>query len=87
MCVLSIRDARRWLFADRAAVRYGRVSDAAVDEYVASGLWRGKAGAYNLQERLEAGWPVRCEGDPATVMGLPMRRLEPWLARLRRVAT
>jgi len=69
----------RWMFVDRATVVYGHVTDAQIDEYVDSEGWRGKAGAYNLSERIEAGWPIRCEGDHATVMGLPMRRLMPWL--------
>lgn len=43
-------------------------------------MWAGKAGAYNLAERVEAGWPIEVEGDPGTVMGLPMRRLEARLA-------
>ena len=51
------------------------LDDAAMQHYLDEGAWRGKAGAYNLQERIDAGWPIRCEGDPSTVMGLPMRRL------------
>jgi len=86
VCVLSLSDRRRWILADRAFVHYGPVSDAAIDSYLESGQWRGKAGAYNLRERVEAGWPVWCDGDPATVMGLPLKRLEPWLARLRKAA-
>lgn len=70
---------RRWLFADRAVVRVGPISDEQIEAYVASGNWRGKAGAYNLSERIEAGWPIECLGDPTTVMGLPMRRLPEWL--------
>lgn len=66
---------RRMMFADRTRVRVGRISDAQIAEYVASGLWRGKAGAYNLAERMEAGWPITVEGDPGTVMGLPVRVL------------
>ena len=83
VCLISLADGRRWLLVDRATVRYGHVSDKEIDRYVRSGEWRGKAGAYNLQDRLSAGWPLECEGDPATVMGLPMRRLGPWLARVR----
>ena len=83
VCLISLADSRRWLLVDRATVRYGHVSDREIDRYVRSGEWRGKAGAYNLQDRLSAGWPLECEGDPATVMGLPMRRLGPWLARVR----
>jgi predicted house-cleaning NTP pyrophosphatase (Maf/HAM1 superfamily) len=50
-----------------------------IDEYVSSGAWKGKAGAYNLSERIAAGWPLRCEGDETTVMGLPMLKLLPLL--------
>lgn len=72
----------RILFTDRATVRVGLIARRAIDEYVASGEWRGKAGAYNLAERLDAGWPITYEGDPGAIMGLPMRRLAPLLDRL-----
>lgn len=70
----------RLLFVDVAPVRVGAVPDQAIERYLQSGDWRGKAGGYNLSERIEAGWPIECLGDPATVMGLPMRRLTPLLA-------
>jgi septum formation protein len=83
LCLISLVDRRRWLLVDRAIVRFGLVGDEEIEAYVGSGEWRGKAGAYNLQDRVRAGWPVECRGDPATVMGLPMCRLRPWLTRLR----
>ncbi|MHC5112850.1 MAG: Maf family protein [Planctomycetota bacterium] len=83
VCLISLSDGRRWLGIDRADVHFGHVPDEELDAYVASGAWRGKAGAYNLEERLDAGWPIECIGDPATVMGLPMRCLEPWFASVR----
>ncbi len=83
VCAIAIDDQTRRLFFDTAVVTYGQVSDDEIDRYLASQNWRGKAGAYNLQERVDAGWPIECQGDPATVMGLPMRRMEPFLARLR----
>lgn len=83
VCLLSLADGSRWLFVDAATVHFGAVSDAEIDRYIASGAWRGKAGAYNLQDRIDDGWPIECEGDPATVMGLPMRRLTPWIERVR----
>jgi septum formation protein len=74
---------RRRIFADASTVHVGPLTPEAVDAYVDSGDWRGKAGAYNLSERIEAGWPITFEGDPATVMGLPMQRLIPMLDTLR----
>jgi len=73
---------RRLMFTDRARVSVGSISQSQRRDYLQSGLWRGKAGAYNLVERLDAGWPIHYEGDPATIMGLPMRRLTPILYRL-----
>lgn len=80
VCVLA-PGRPRIIFADTARVRVGELPGALIDEYIASGGWRGKAGAYNLSERLAAGWPIEFEGDPGTIMGLPMRRLEPILRR------
>jgi septum formation protein len=71
--------AARLLFVDRAVVTVGDITDEKIDLYVASGEWRGKAGAYNLADRAAAGWPIECTGDPTTVMGLPMQRLARWL--------
>jgi septum formation protein len=72
---------RRELFADRAVVRVGHIADAEIEAYVQSGAWRGKAGAYNLSERLQAGWPIEFEGDSGTIMGLPVAKV---VERLRR---
>jgi septum formation protein len=71
----------RVLFFDAAQVRIGALSDDAIETYLASEQWRGKAGGYNLADRINAGWPIECIGDPTTVMGLPMRRLQPLLSR------
>ena len=72
-------DGRRHLFVDVAEIEIGRLDQDAIDAYVVSGEWRGKAGGYNYAERIAAGWPVACEGDPTSVMGLPMSRVIPLL--------
>ena len=77
-------DGRRQLIADTAEVIWGRVSVDEIDRYIESDNWHGKAGAYNLAERVAQGWPIRVQGDPTTVMGLPMRRL-PALLRAWRI--
>jgi septum formation protein len=73
---------RRQIFVDSATVRVAELSDEMINEYVESGTWQGKAGGYNLAERLEAGWPIEYDGDPTTIMGLPMRQLVVRLGRL-----
>lgn len=69
-------------FADTATVNVGQIDETTLQTYVDTGGWRGKAGAYNLAERLGAGWPITVAGDPGTVMGLPMRRLTAQLVEL-----
>jgi septum formation protein len=73
---------RREMFADAATVVFGGASPAVLEGYIASGAWRGKAGGYNLPELSGRWWDARCEGDPTTVEGLPMRRLVPALAEV-----
>ena len=73
---------------DVARVWIGDVSRTTLEEYLSSGEWRGKAGGYNLLDRLAAGWPIRVIGDTTTVMGLPMvqlnRQLQPESLRVLR---
>ena len=83
VCLLAFPTGRRFLTVDQARIRVGDVSERRIEEYITSCQWRGKAGGYNLSERIEAGWPISCEGDPATVMGLPMRKLPDWIKRFR----
>lgn len=75
-------EGRRRLFTDAAQVSLGPIRDEEIEAYVATGAWRGKAGGYNLAERIAAGWPIRCDGDPTGVMGLPMRRVAPLLVAI-----
>jgi septum formation protein len=75
VCLISLANGRRFAFCDRATVRVGALTDSQIEDYIASEGWRGKAGAYNLSERIDAGWPIECVGDPATVMGLPMKAI------------
>lgn len=66
---------RRDLFVDRSIVTVGKISDAQVEQYLDSGLWQGKAGAYNITERLAAGWPIEFTGDETSIVGLPLARV------------
>ncbi len=57
-----------------------RLADADLEEYLASGLWRGKAGAFGYQDRV--GWLHVVAGSEANVIGLPTELLAemlgPW---------
>ncbi|MCK4871254.1 MAG: Maf family protein [Phycisphaerales bacterium] len=79
VALLDVTSDRRTFFHDQARVEVGPLTSEMIEAYIDSGQWQGKAGAYNLSERLDAGWPIRYEGDPGTIMGLPMRMLGPQL--------
>jgi septum formation protein len=79
VCLLPLPVRDRRLCVDVTEVCIGPIPDHRIERYIESGDWRGKAGAYNLSERLADGWPIECRGDTTTVMGLPMNRLVPWL--------
>ena len=72
--------SHRLLVADVALVTFGTLEEAALDAYIATGQWQGKAGGYNLSERIADGWPISVQGDPDTVVGLPTRKLPAWFA-------
>jgi septum formation protein len=47
----------------------------ALDAYVELGEWRGRAGAYAIQERGGELLVARVDGDYLNVVGLPLERL------------
>lgn len=82
VAIIDAGSGKETVFADSSEVDVGVIPEDSLREYLDSGEWRGKAGAYNLSERLEAGWPIHFTGDPTSIMGLPMRRLAPILRAL-----
>ncbi len=75
VCLLNADTGEHTVFTDTAKVHIGQVDEAELTRYLHSKEWHGKAGGYNLGE-LKDRWPITVEGDPTTVIGLPMRKLE-----------
>ncbi len=50
-----------------------------IEEYLDTGLWEGKAGAFGLQDR--PGWLRIVEGSESNVVGLPVEAVMPLLGR------
>jgi septum formation protein len=74
------------LSAGKAVVRtaetrllMNRLSAEVLDEYLASGCWAAKAGAFGYQDR--TGWLQVVEGSESNVIGLPMELLGEMLAQ------
>lgn len=66
---------RRDLFVDRSVVSLGSLTEEQIESYLDTNLWKGKAGAYNITERLAAGWPIKFTGDETSIVGLPLTRV------------
>lgn len=75
IAILDPSGQRRDLFVDRSQVTVGEISDDEIEAYLDSELWRGKAGGYNITERLKAGWPIEFDGDESSIVGLPLARV------------
>jgi len=56
------------------------LSDAQLEDYIASGAWEGKAGAFGYQDRL--GWVHVIHGSESNVVGLPMELLAEMIGEL-----
>jgi septum formation protein len=81
VAVVCLAERRNRTELASARLRMERWTPAELDAYIASDDWRGKAGAYGIQDR-----DVRVrllEGDFHTVVGLPIDRvlamLAPWI--------
>jgi len=61
-------------------LRMDSLSESQLNEYIESGEWEGKAGAFGYQDRL--GWVHVVEGSESNVVGLPMELLGDVLLRL-----
>ena len=78
LCVWPLDEPEPKIDVAVTQLRMDELSDAAIDEYLATGQWEGKAGAFGYQDRL--GW-VRVEsGSETNVVGLPMELLAQMLA-------
>lgn len=63
------------------AVTFRALTDDELDDYIASGEWRDRAGAYAIQG-FGSGLVQRVDGDYANVVGLPVAELVRLLASL-----
>lgn len=61
------------------------LSDAMIDEYLDSGAWEGKSGAFGFQDDLP--WLQLKSGTASNVVGLPLDTLRQMLKRIQGVKT
>ena len=82
VCLVASDGSDRSIFSDTATVTMGDLKDEAIESYLDTNDWQGKAGGYNLLDRVADGWPLEWRGDEHTIMGLPMRKLTGMLDRI-----
>jgi septum formation protein len=80
LCVWNWPNPEPLMSVEITVLRMDDLSDVAIEEYLSSGAWEGKAGAFGYQDRL--GWVHVLEGSESNVVGLPLERLTKLLAQL-----
>jgi len=73
LCLWRVPDGEPMVRVAVATLRMDRLGARQLDEYLASGQWEGKAGAFGYQDRL--GWVHVIDGSQSNVVGLPMELL------------
>ena len=78
LCVWPRDDRAPQTRVARTMLRMEALDEGQLEEYLDSGLWEGKAGAFGYQDRVE--WLCILEGSESNVIGLPMELLADMLA-------
>ncbi len=79
VCAIALPERRATAFAVTTRVAMRRWTRAEREAYVRSGEWKGKAGAYAIQETADR-FVTRIDGSLTNVVGLPMERVARLLA-------
>ena len=80
LCVWRVPEGQPLVHVDETLLRMDPLSPAQIEDYLASGLWEGKAGAFGYQDR--PGWLHIERGSESNVVGLPMELLTRMLAEI-----
>jgi len=78
LCLWPVPWGEPQVRVDVTVLRMDPLRPEQLDEYLASGQWEGKAGAFGYQDRL--GWVHVVEGSASNVVGLPMELLAEMLS-------
>jgi septum formation protein len=73
ICLLEVPGGEPRVRVALTTLRMDPLSRRQIDEYLAGGQWRGKAGTFGYQDRL--GWVHVVQGSESNVVGLPMELL------------
>lgn len=77
--LLDAHSGIRWTTHDETAVTMRALTGDDIEAYLDTGEWKGKAGAYGIQDRGDA-FVVKIEGSFSNVVGFPMELIGRMLA-------
>jgi septum formation protein len=80
LCLWSVPSGQPYVEVDRTTLRMDPLSPEQLDDYLATGLWEGKAGAFGYQDGFD--WLHVVEGSESNVVGLPLELLERMMMRM-----
>lgn len=79
LCLLA-PGGRRLVDFDRTTLQMDEMSDEQLEDYLDTGQWEGKAGAFGYQDGID--WVRIIQGSESNVVGLPMELLSRLLEEL-----
>ncbi|MES1213213.1 MAG: Maf family protein [Singulisphaera sp.] len=80
LCVWRVPGGEPEVRVEETTLRMDALSEAQIEEILASGLWEGKAGAFGYQDGLD--WVHIERGSASNVVGLPLELLAQMLSAL-----
>jgi septum formation protein len=79
LCVWDYPEGEPDVRVEETVLTMDPLTENQIEDYLASGQWEGKAGAFGYQDRL--GWVHILEGSESNVVGLPLELLATMLAQ------
>lgn len=80
LCVWPVPSGEPLVRVAKSRLRMDPLQPEQLQEYLQSGQWEGKSGAFGYQDRL--GWVHLIEGSESNVVGLPLELLAEMLAEI-----
>lgn len=71
VAIIHLQASKKLIYHERTAIHMRPLTDHQLDQYIRSGAWQGKAGAYAIQEGADQ-YIQRIDGSFSNVVGLPM---------------
>lgn len=81
ICVLNTKTGEKIIDSSKTFLRLRALENYEIDDYINSGAYCGKAGAYNIADDFAMRAIERLEGSYTNVIGLPTEKLIPILKK------